>query len=93
MAFLICYGGLTLNCGFRLFARPRPMLAAIPAFALSMAFLAWFLLKSHTCIANGLSHALWLGHIGICCGLLDRKRPQEPSPARKAEDARRPGRS
>ena len=79
-AFLACYGGLTVQCAIRMTVRPSIPVVSIPAFAIGTVFLLWFLLKSHTCIANGLSHIIWLGSIGICCAVLDGVRRERSSP-------------
>ena len=37
---------------------------------LSSVFLVWFLFKSYTVMRNGFSHAMWLGSMGLFCGLI-----------------------
>ena len=89
LAFSVLYLGLLVKAGLGLIALPCPPRECIPAFAIAFVFTGWFLLKSHSCLANGFSHALWLGSLGLCLGLLERHKASLVA-GRGAEAARRP---
>ena len=72
MTFLICYAGLVVRPAIRIISGPYTSPLAIPSLAIAVSFLLWFLLKAHTVIANGFSHMLWMGSMGLCCAALDR---------------------
>ena len=99
-AFILCYIGLIARCGWQMATRRSIPGVSVPAFSIGVGLLIWFLFKSHACIANGLSHALWMVSIGLCCSALDRQGREEraraaarrsPVPSTAEDDARRPG--
>lgn len=47
---------------------------AIASITVSIVYLTWFLFKSFTVLRNGFSHELWLGSMGLCCGLIEEWR-------------------
>ncbi len=73
-AFLLCYFGLIANSGLRFLRYNKRDDDFIPAFTVALTLFLWFFLKSHTCMANGASHIIWMASIGMSCSILDRRR-------------------
>jgi hypothetical protein len=69
-AFAMSYVWLLVRRTWQALALPSVPPGMVPALSIALALLIWFVLKSHTIVGNGLSHALWLGTAGMCGGMV-----------------------